>query len=288
MQLANGGQISHLGCSSNGAANLVLNGGTLKYAGAAVAIDRLFGLGANGGTLDASGSGALSLTNSGAAGFVDNGAHTLALAGTNTGANTLAASLSDNGGATALMKNGAGAWTLSGPNSFSGGTIVSGGTLTLGPSGTLGTGNLSVSNGAVCVIQNAGALSSGAYVYLNGTLNLAYSGTNTVGRLYIGGVLQPAGVWNAARDAAHFAGTGSLSVSAGSATGPIVLQARGLSGGGLQLTWTNSAVDLYYTPSLTPPVAWSPVTNQAGFSNGQWTLTLPTGTNGNGFYRLRQ
>jgi hypothetical protein len=61
-----------------------------------------------------------------------------------------------------------------------------------------------------------------------------------------------------------------------------------LSGGGFQLTWTNSAVDLFYTPSLMPPVVWSPVTNQAGFSNGQWSLTMPIGTNGNGFYRLRQ
>jgi autotransporter-associated beta strand protein len=288
MQLANGGLISHLGCSSNGATNLVLNGGTLKYAGPAVTIDRLFSLGANGGVLDASGSGALGLANGGAVDFVGSGAHTLTLAGANTGANTLAASLGDSGGATGLVKNGVGAWTLSSASSFSGGTIVSGGILTAGPGATLGTGHLSVSNGAVCVLQNAGALSSGAYVYLDGTLNLAYIGTNTVGRLYIRGVLQPAGLWNAARDG-HFAGAGSLNVAAGSATGPIVLRAGSvLSGGGLQLTWTNGAVDLFYTPSLMPPVVWSPVTNQAGFSNGQWSLTLPIGTNGNGFYRLRQ
>jgi autotransporter-associated beta strand protein len=187
-----------------------------------------------------------------------------------------------------VVKAGAGVMAIANLNqSYQGSTTISAGTLTVSPTATLGTGNLSVSNGATCVIQNAGALASGAYVYLNGTLNLAYSGTNTVGRLYIGGVLQPAGVWNAAQNG-HFAGAGSLSVTAGSATGPIVLQARGLSAGGLQLTWTNSAVDLYYTPSLTPPVAWSPVTTQAGFSNGQWTLTLPTGTNSNGFYRLQQ
>ncbi|HWX21681.1 MAG TPA: DUF5010 domain-containing protein [Candidatus Binatia bacterium] len=285
--LANGGTDSHIGQSSNAAANLVLNGGSLRYVGAAVGIDRLFSVGSAGGTLDASGSGALTLNNTGAMGFADSGSHSVTLTGSSTAANTLAAAIGNNGGPTTLLKSGTGSWSLSGASSFSGGTVVPGGTLTVGAGATLGSGNLSVSNGAVCVLQNAGALSSGAYVYLNGTLNLAYSGTNTVSRLYVGGVLQPAGVWNAVRDG-HFAGAGSLNVTAGSATGPIVLQVSGLSGGGLQLSWTNSAVDLYYTPSLTPPVVWSLVTNQASFSNGQWTLTLPTGTNGNGFYRLRQ
>ena len=56
----------------------------------------------------------------------------------------------------------------------------------------------------------------------------------------------------------------------------------------MKLSWTNSAVDLYYTPALTPPVVWSLVTNQAAYSNGQWSLILPTGTNRNGFFRLQQ
>ena len=168
--LANSGTDSHIGQSGSAATNLVLNGGTLKYTGAAVAIDRLFSLGTNGATLDASGTGALTLNNAGAVGFANSGARTLTLTGTSAGANTLAASLGDSGGPTALLKTGTGAWTLSGANSFSGGTVVSGGTLTVGASATLGTGNLSVSNGANCVIQNAAALANGAYVYLNGVL----------------------------------------------------------------------------------------------------------------------
>jgi autotransporter-associated beta strand protein len=286
--LANGGTDGHIGQSGSAATNLVLNGGTLKYSGAAVTIDRLFSLGTSGGTLDASGIGALTLNNLGTVGFVNSGARTLTLAGTSVGANTLAASLGDNGGPTALLKIGAGAWTLSGANSFSGGAVVSGGTLTVGASASLGSGNLSVSNGASCLIQNAAGLANGAYVYINGVLNLANSGINTVARLYIGNVLQAAGLWNAARDAVHFAGAGSLNVSGGQATGPMGLTGSALSGGGIRLTWTNSAADLYCTPNLMPPVVWVAVTNPPAWSNGQWSVTMPGGTNASGFYRLAQ
>jgi hypothetical protein len=109
-----------------------------------------------------------------------------------------------------------------------------------------------------------------------------------VARLYIGGVLQAAGLWNAARDAVHFAGTGSLNVSGGRATQPMVLMGSALSGGGIKLTWTNSAADLYCTPSLMPPVVWLAVTNPPIWSNGQWSVALSGGANGMGFYRLAQ
>jgi hypothetical protein len=137
------------------------------------------------------------------------------------------------------------------------------------------------------VIQNTNALGTNAYVYLNGTMNLAYTGTNTVKRLYIGGVLQSAGVWNATRDNVHFSGSGNLLVSEGAANGPIVLKGVVASGGGMTLSWTNSAVTLYYTPRLSP-AAWVVVTNVPGHTNGQWTITLPAGTNATGFYRLQQ
>jgi hypothetical protein len=164
---------------------------------------------------------------------------------------------------------------------------VSGGTLTVSAAGALGTGHLSVSNGAVCVVQNPGALGSGAYVYADGTLNLAHSGTNTVSRLYIGGVLQPAGVWNAANNPAHFAGVGSLNVTTGRASGPVPLFVAPAAGG-IQLTWANAAFDLYSTPSLVAPVVWTPVTNPPAYANGQWSVVLPPGTNCSRFYRLQQ
>jgi fibronectin-binding autotransporter adhesin len=285
--LANGWTDSHIGQSSSAAPNLVLNGGTLQYVGAAVSLDRLFSVGANGGILDASGTGALQFTNVGNLGFVDSGTHQLTLTGNNTSSNKLNAAIGDNGGATVLLKSGSGAWTLGGSNSYSGGTVISGGTLTVLSQATVGSGNLSVSNGVTCVIQNTNALGTNAYVYLNGTMNLAYTGTNTVKRLYIGGVLQSAGVWNATRDNVHFSGSGNLLVSEGAANGPIVLKGVVASGGGMTLSWTNSAVTLYYTPRLSP-AAWVVVTNVPGHTNGQWTITLPAGTNATGFYRLQQ
>ncbi len=64
--LANGGVASSIGSSSNAASNLVIQGSTLKYAGGAASTDRLFTVGASGATLDASGTGAVSFTNTGA------------------------------------------------------------------------------------------------------------------------------------------------------------------------------------------------------------------------------
>ena len=63
---------------------------------------------------------------------------------------------------------------------------------------------------------------------------------------------------------------------------------------GLTLQWPDngnrelaSQPNIYYTPGLTPPVVWTPVTNLLVFSNGQWMATLPA-TNTQGFYRLQQ
>ena len=61
--------------------------------------------------------------------------------------------------------------------------------------------------------------------------------------------------------------------------------------GAVVLTWTNNqgAFNLYETPSLTPPVVWTAVTNAPFFGTNQWTVTDSV-TNGTGaagrFYRL--
>jgi autotransporter-associated beta strand protein len=60
--LVNGGQASSIGDSSSAGTNLVVQGATLKYAGAATSTDRLFTVGTRGGTIDASGSGALNFS----------------------------------------------------------------------------------------------------------------------------------------------------------------------------------------------------------------------------------
>jgi len=57
---------SNIGASTNAAGNLWFSGGTLQYTGAATSTDRLFTIANSGGTLDASGSGAVNFTNTGA------------------------------------------------------------------------------------------------------------------------------------------------------------------------------------------------------------------------------
>jgi autotransporter-associated beta strand protein len=139
-------QVSHLadnassiGNSSNSSANLVLNGGVLQYIGAGDTTTRLFTIGAMGATIDSSGAGPLTFSNTGAEAFPDgsSASTTLTLTGTNSGANTLGASLVDptsSGFAhfppsLTLVKNGTGFWQLTGNNSYNGGTILAGGVL---------------------------------------------------------------------------------------------------------------------------------------------------------------
>ena len=60
-------------------------------------------------------------------------------------------------------------------------------------------------------------MADGASVYLTGSgkIDLAAGVNETVSKLYIDGVLQLAGTWNAARDPLHFSGAGNLIVTQG-------------------------------------------------------------------------
>lgn len=150
--LANGGVASGIGQSTNAVGNLVLDGGTFRYTGATVSTDRLFSVGGSGGTLNASGSGAVTFSNAGALGFANTpGTRTLTLAGSNTGANTLNSLITDAYGvyATSLTKNGSGQWVLGGVNTYTGATLINAGTLALGASGTINA------NSAVTVAAGA-------------------------------------------------------------------------------------------------------------------------------------
>ena len=62
---AAGGTNSPIGASGNAASNLILTGGGLQYTGTGGSTDRLFTVAATGGTLDASGSGAIVFNNGG-------------------------------------------------------------------------------------------------------------------------------------------------------------------------------------------------------------------------------
>jgi fibronectin-binding autotransporter adhesin len=177
--LADNGTASGIGAGGAvpSAADLVLNGGTLQYTGTAVSTNRLFSVGTSGGTIEASGSGAVNFSGSGSMGFnSQSGARTLNLTGSNTGDNILAAAIGDNGGATSVNKTGVGTWVLSGISGYTGATSVTQGTLrvtgsianssvtassagTIGGSGT--TGPLTVdSGGAVAPGNSVGTLTS--------------------------------------------------------------------------------------------------------------------------------
>jgi autotransporter-associated beta strand protein len=116
----------------------------------------------------------------------------------------------------ALTKSGDGTLTLGQASSYQGGTTVSGGTLAV--TGTLGSGDLTVSNGAIAELGNpSGAIADTAAVRLNGSgrIYLAAGVTETVAQLHIDGVLRMPGTWNAARDPLHFSGPGNLVVTSG-------------------------------------------------------------------------
>jgi fibronectin-binding autotransporter adhesin len=177
--LANGGSPSDIGQAASGAANLVLNGGTLQYTGGAAGIDRLFTLGTSGGAIEASGAGALVLSNAASIGYLGNGPRTLTLRGSLDDANTLGAIIGNNGGATALNKSDAGRWILTGANTYSGVTTINGGVLQIGnggASGAIGSGNI-VNNGGLEFNRTGNVTVSGA---ISGSGSLTNNGTGTV------------------------------------------------------------------------------------------------------------
>ena len=189
--LANGGVPSSLGAATNAASKLVFGGGTLRFNGtAAGASDRLFTIGdaaGNSATLDASGTtlaAFVNFSNTGAIAFGNSSAHTLTLTGSNGGANSLAAAIGDNVGATSITKTGAGSWLLSGANTYSGATTISAGTLEVAVGGGIGDASavsLASVAGARLLVSSSetiGSLSGGSGA--NGEVALGFN-TLTLG-----------------------------------------------------------------------------------------------------------
>lgn len=142
VKMANGGIASSIGTSGNGDANLLLsNGATLRYVGSGDSSNRRFRINGSvdnhGATLDSSGTGALIFSNTSGPTFgTTNQTRTLTLRGSNTGANQIAGTITNNGsGAVSLVKEDAGKWVISAANTYTGTTSVHGGTLAM-PSGS--------------------------------------------------------------------------------------------------------------------------------------------------------
>ncbi|WPN36583.1 autotransporter-associated beta strand repeat-containing protein [Pseudomonas sp. P8_139] len=193
--LADGGSNSGTGASSAAASNLVINNGaTLSYGGAGQSSDRLFTLGAGGGSLDSSGTGALNLTNVGAIALTGNGiARTLTLNGTNTGNNTLSAQLDNNGtGVSSLTKTGTGTWILTNnSSSYTGVTTISGGVLGVSKLSNGGTAsgigaassaasNLVIGNDSALRYTGSGDSSNRLFTLAGGVSFIESSGTGAI------------------------------------------------------------------------------------------------------------
>ena len=184
--LSNSGTPGNLGAATSDAANLVLDGGTLQYAGTtSSSTDHLFTLTASGGTLDSGSAGQFRFLNPGSIAESGTGNRTLTLTGTST-TNDLYSSLGDPAsGKTSLVKNGTGRWILTAPTvprSYSGDTTINAGTLMTNspdplPFGT-GKGNLVVNTGSTFEMNGNNVNFNG----LNGagTVNQRANGARTL------------------------------------------------------------------------------------------------------------
>ncbi|MCX5678636.1 MAG: autotransporter-associated beta strand repeat-containing protein [Candidatus Omnitrophica bacterium] len=144
------------GASSLGAPTTSLNGtialgatGILQYTGSGHSSDRVINLTADGGTIDASGSGTLTLT-----GGVTGNKFNLVLTG--NGAGVESGVIKTTSGT--LTKNGIGTWTLSGANTYTGATTVNAGTLKAGVASVANTSGAFGKNSAVTMADVASAI----------------------------------------------------------------------------------------------------------------------------------
>jgi autotransporter-associated beta strand protein len=167
--------IGSVGALGTGVATVQLTG-NLKYTGTGETLSRATLLNGSAPSFEASGSGALTVSNL----STSVSTKTLTLKGSSTGANTITSSLTDNSGVLSLAKEDAGKWVVT-SRTYSGTTAVNAGTLrcestnsattsgavTIGASGTvelvtntlassgagngevLGTGNVTVNGGTI-------------------------------------------------------------------------------------------------------------------------------------------
>ncbi|CAM3045052.1 beta strand repeat-containing protein [Rariglobus hedericola] len=230
-KLADGGQASSIGSSSNAADRLVFGGnntGTLRYIGGGDSTDRRFSAGGVGAIFDASGTGAIKWTNTANASWSGTSGtlRAITLTGTSAHDNTMSAGFTNNGsGATSILKQGTGRWILAGTNTYTGGTIVNAGTLETGLTGSFGAGNVTVASGAFLATGNATSFADNATLTFASTSTAASislsAGTDLLGAVYdsISATYLAAGTYNAAGlnsafGTTVFTGLGSLTVSA--------------------------------------------------------------------------
>jgi autotransporter-associated beta strand protein len=167
---------SNLGAPTTVANGTITLGGTgatgiLIYTGTGETTDRVVNLGGTtgGGVIDQSGTGLLKFTSDFTATAA--GVKTLTLQGSTDGTGEIAGAIVNSANATALVKGGSGKWTLSGANTFTGGTLINDGILNVNANAALGApaGAVTINNGAT--LQAGGTVTTAAR-----TLTLGFGG----------------------------------------------------------------------------------------------------------------
>ena len=262
--LANGGTASNIGAATNAPGKLVINGGILRYTGAATSTDRLFTVGTNGATLNASGTGAVNFTGTGSLTMaLTANARTLTLMGTNTDANTLSGIIANSGtGAnlTSLTKSNTGTWVLAGTgaNTYTGLTSVTSGELDLNKTAGVNAvgGDVTISGGTLKwladnqVANGANVILSSGTLDLNGHTETVTTFTNSGGTfstgaghlIGTGATITWSGGTNTVNDGglmedAHIVITGGTNTVEGGATGGVLQLNSG--GAGFEITGAN-------------------------------------------------
>jgi autotransporter-associated beta strand protein len=145
------------------------------------------------------------------------GLTTLTLSGSNSGVNTISGVLADNGsGQLAIAKNGTGAWTLSGANTFGGTTTVINGALRLAGGSVNNIPNSPTINVASGATLDVTGLANSTLVLGSGNIAETLIGTGTVnGSVAVSGGLEN-GSGNAPVASAISSGTGNtLTINGG-------------------------------------------------------------------------
>jgi fibronectin-binding autotransporter adhesin len=249
---------SSIGSAPATASNLVLDNGTLADNGSNnQTTDRLFTVTTGGGTINSSG-GTLSFTASGPIVMSGSGARTFTLTGSNTGANTLNPSITDNGGATSLVKAGAGEWVLTGSNTYSGATSINAGTLITGNLPNTSAVNVGAAAAAASLVLNG----SGTNPLGTGTITMDTTGNGSTANFqFSGGVTLSNPIYFAARNNTT---VGIQSVSGNNTlSGPITLGS-----GGASYIFESDAGSLSLTSSTTSSIGLNKVLTFQGASGG--------------------
>lgn len=210
--LANGAVASNIGQSSNAAANLVLNRGTLQYTGTGASTDRLFTVGNGGGTIESSGSGALQFDATGAIVSTDTVTFATTLFFTATPSTTISVGSTTSENSTANLAVGQ---TISGVGIAPGTTITE------------------ILNAHQIVISQAttGIAASGSYTFgaLDRTLTLSgtNSGINTIAGVLSNSASKTLGVTKSGSGRWILSGTNTYTGATTITAGTLVLSTAG-------------------------------------------------------------